>query len=96
MNYLKDYFKPNPLFFPLNLLGEVTKPLSLAFRLFGNLFAGVVITGLIYSMWPTGAKFVIPGFVHAYFDFFVGALQAYVFTVLSMAFIQQKAVFDEE
>jgi F-type H+-transporting ATPase subunit a len=93
--YFREYLQPMPLFLPLNILGEITKPISLSFRLFGNIFAGVIIFGLVYEMFPLAMKFVIPGFLHAFFDFFVGALQAYVFTILSMAFIQQMAVFEE-
>lgn len=88
--YFKDYFSPNPIFFPINLVGELSKPISLAFRLFGNLLGGVIIMGLVYQMLPFVLRFVLPGVLHAYFDVFVGALQAFIFTVLSMTFISQK------
>lgn len=90
--YFKEYFEPNPIFFPINLVGELSKPISLAFRLFGNLLGGVIIMGLVYQMLPLVLRFVLPDILHAYFDVFVGALQAYIFTILSMTFISQKAL----
>lgn len=90
--YFKEYFSPNPILFPINLVGELSKPISLAFRLFGNLLGGVIIMGLVYEMLPLALRFVLPSVLHAYFDVFVGAMQAFVFTILSMTFISQKAV----
>ena len=58
----------------------------------GNMLGGVVIVNLVYSMLPVLLRFVFPDILHAYFDIFAGALQAFIFTVLSMTFIQQKAV----
>jgi len=93
--YFKSFFEPNPIFFPINLVGELSKPISLGFRLFGNVLGGLIIMGMIYSMLPTVLSFVLPSVLHVYFDVLVGALQAYIFTVLSMTFIKQKAVADE-
>ena len=90
--YFKEYFSPNFIFFPINLVGEIAKPISLSFRLFGNMLGGVIIIGLVYNMLPVALRFVLPDVLHAYFDVFVGALQAFIFTVLSMTFISQKAV----
>jgi len=47
--YLKSFGQPIPLMLPLNLLSEVATPLSMAFRMFGNVAGGAVITGLIYG-----------------------------------------------
>lgn len=90
--YFKDYFSPHPIFFPINLVGELAKPVSLGFRLFGNMLGGVIIIGLVYSLLPIALRFILPDVLHAYFDIFAGALQAFIFTILSMTFIQQKAV----
>lgn len=90
--YFKEYFSPNPILFPINLMGELSKPISLAFRLFGNLLGGVIIMGLVYEMLPFALRFVFPSVLHLYFDVFVGALQAFIFTVLSMTFISQKSI----
>lgn len=90
LGYLKSFIEPNPIFLPINLIGEVSNVLSLCFRLFGNMLGGVIILGLAYQMFPTLLKFVVPSALHAYFDLFAGALQAFIFTVLSMTFIMQK------
>ena len=92
--YLKSYIEPNPVFLPINLIGTVAEPLSLGFRLFGNMLGSVVIINLVYYMLPWFLSFVLPDILHAYFDIFAGALQAFIFTVLSMTFIKQKAVSD--
>ena len=90
--YFKEYFAPNPVFFVLNVVGELSKPISLAFRLFGNMLGGTIIIGLVYAMLPVALRIALPGVLHIYFDIFAGALQAFIFTVLSMTFITQKAV----
>ena len=76
-------------------MGELSKPVSLGFRLFGNMLGGLIIMGLVYEMLPFALRFVLPNILHAYFDIFAGALQAFIFTVLSMTFISQK-VGDED
>lgn len=87
--YFKSYIEPVAIFLPINLIGELAKPLSLAFRLFGNILSGVIIAGLLYNMLPLFLRFLLPDIAHAYFDVVVGAIQAYVFTTLSMTFIKQ-------
>ena len=84
--YLKSFFKPVFIFFPLNLIGELARPISLSFRLFGNVLAGMILTSLVYSL-PIYLRFVIPAALNVYFDLFTGALQAYIFCVLSLTFI---------
>jgi F-type H+-transporting ATPase subunit a len=92
--YFKGYLHPNPIFLPINLIGEFAKPLSLSFRLFGNILGGLIILQLMYSMLPLAFRFVLPNIGHIYFDLFAGALQAFVFTMLSLTFIYQKAGSD--
>jgi len=87
-NYFKQYISPNPIFLPINLIGEISKPVSLAFRLFGNILGGVIIIEFVYTLLPVFLRFIIPDILHAYFDLFAGTLQAFVFTVLSLTFIQ--------
>lgn len=84
-----DLFKPLPFLFPINLIGEIATPFSLSLRLFGNVLAGTVIMSLIYSLLSKVAL-VWPGALHAYFDVFSGAIQAYVFCMLTMVFIGNK------
>ena len=48
-NYVKGYFEPIPFFAPLNVLGEVSKPISMSFRHYGNILSGSVISALVAS-----------------------------------------------
>lgn len=89
--YIKSFFKPHPVFFPLNLIGELAKPISLSFRLYGNVLSGVILMTLIYSMAPIYVRVGLPVVLHAYFDFITGALQAYIFCILSLVFIRGAA-----
>lgn len=72
---------------PMNIIGELARPVSLSFRLFGNVLSGVILMGLFYALTPIFVQFVIPSALHAFFDVFVGAIQTYIFTVLSLTFI---------
>ncbi len=88
--YFKGYIYPNPAFLPINLIGEVATPISLSFRLFGNILGGLIIMGMMYEALPFILRFVVPIPFHAYFDLFAGSLQAFIFVILSMTFISQK------
>jgi len=96
--FAKSFFEPMAFLFPINLIGEIANPVSLAFRLFGNIIAGVIIMNLVYSglgslttsllgisapLFSAG----IPAFMHMYFDLFSGLLQSFIFTMLTMVFI---------
>jgi F-type H+-transporting ATPase subunit a len=72
---------------PLNIIGELARPISLSFRLFGNIVAGMIIMSLIYGLTPVFIKFIVPSVLHFYFDLFAGVLQAYIFSILSLSFI---------
>ena len=85
-----NLFKPLPFLFPINLIGEVAVPVSLSLRLFGNVMAGTVLLALFYGLLPLFVKLGVPSFFHAYFDLFSGAIQAYVFSMLTMVFVTDK------
>jgi len=85
--YLKSFFEPSFVLFPLNVIGELAKPISLSFRLFGNALASTIFMTLIYSLLPMVLRFAVPAALHAYFDLFSGVLQTYIFCVLSLTFI---------
>ncbi|MCL2202132.1 MAG: F0F1 ATP synthase subunit A [Oscillospiraceae bacterium] len=95
MQYIRGLFRPMFLFFPINLIGELARPVSISFRLFGNMLAGLIIMSLIYSVAPIFARFVIPAALHAYFDIFSGVLQAYIFVTLSMSFVADAAKLED-
>lgn len=95
IGYWKFLIKPNPIFLPLNIIGEIARPISLSFRLFGNVLGGLILLGLIYGIAPVFARFVLPAVLHGFFDIFVGAIQTYVFCILSLSFISAAAAPDE-
>ena len=66
LGYIKGYFEPIPILFPFNVISEVATPLSMAFRHFGNIASGSVITGLIYAALAAAS--------HALFSLLPGAV----------------------
>lgn len=90
-DYLKTFFEPHFIFFPLNLLGELSKPVSLSFRLFGNVLSGTIILTLYYSLTPWLVQIGIPAALHAFFDVVFGLLQTYIFVILSLMYIKGAA-----
>lgn len=82
-------FKPVPILFPINLIGEIAVPFSLSLRLFGNVLSGTVMMSLIYSLLSRVA-IGWPGILHIYFDVFSGAIQTYVFCMLTMVYVSDK------
>lgn len=89
--YLKSLFEPVFLFFPINLIGELAKPVSLSFRLFGNMLSGTIILTLWYALTPTLLQIGIPAALHAFFDVIIGALQTYIFVIMSLMYIRGAA-----
>lgn len=88
VGYFKGFLEPIPLLLPINIIGELATPVSLSFRLFGNILGGSIIMGLVYAMFPKIVIFLgIPAVLHCYFDVFAGALQAFIFVMLSMTFV---------
>lgn len=84
--YTKGFFEPLPFLFPLNVIGELANPVSLSFRLFGNILSGVIIMGLLYGALGWVAPVVTPA-LHAYFDIFAGLIQTFIFIMLTMVFV---------
>ncbi|MCI8454572.1 MAG: F0F1 ATP synthase subunit A [Lachnospiraceae bacterium] len=83
-------FKPIPVLFPINLIGEFANPISISLRLFANMLSGVIIMGLWYGMMPILVKIGIPSVLHAYCDVFSGCIQTYVFCMLTMVYVNDK------
>lgn len=82
--YVGGLCDPTPVMLPMNIIGELAKPTNISMRLFGNAFAGMVIMGLLYMAAPA----VLPAPLHLYFDLFQGLVQSFVFTMLTMVYIQ--------
>lgn len=99
--YIKStYFSPLPFLLPLNIIGEITFPLSLSLRLFGNVMSGAVISMMIYTLISNdllklgGLVLIMPVF-HMIFDIMFGMIQVVVFVLLSTIFISQKLSEDD-
>lgn len=85
--YFKGFFEPVWFLFPINIIGELANPVSLSFRLFGNILSGVIIMGLLYgALSPIIAPFVTFA-LHGYFDVFAGLIQTFIFIMLTMVFV---------
>ncbi len=82
--YVKEYFEPIFFMAPLNVIGEVAKVVSISFRLFGNIMGGaiiiLVVSHLIYSVG-------LPPVLICFFSLFIGTIQAFVFTMLTLVYI---------
>ena len=76
------------LLFPINLIGEIAKPISLSFRLFGNMLSGTILLTLYYSLTPWFVQIGIPAVLHAIFDVAFGALQTYIFVIISFMYVR--------
>ena len=84
LGYFKRYIQPIPLLLPINILEDFTKPLSLSFRLFGNVLADeltiTVLTGLVPLVIPLPIMFL---------GIFAGSVQALIFSTLAAAYIAE-------
>lgn len=84
---IKGLCDPWPIWAPINIIGDVAVPISLSLRLFANILSGTVMMTLIYTLLPVFVKIGIPSVLHIYFDLFSGAIQTYVFCMLTMTYV---------
>ena len=99
LGYLKGLTQPIFVMLPLNILGEVATPVSMSFRHFGNIAGGLVISTLMMAALEALSNAVlgflpvpllqigIPGVLSLYFDLFTSAMQAFIFSMLTMAYV---------
>ena len=80
--YLKSYIEPTPLMLPFNLIGEASRTLALAVRLFGNMMSGAMILAILLTITP----FFFP-IVMTALGLLTGMVQAYIFTVLAAVYL---------
>ncbi|MBQ9449029.1 MAG: F0F1 ATP synthase subunit A [Acholeplasmatales bacterium] len=92
--YLKGFLDPIPLMMPMNLVSEVSLPISLALRLYGNVTSGACISILIKGALGWFAVPVMP-FINLLFDIAFSIIQVAVFVILSIIFTSMK-IKDEE
>ena len=80
--YLRSYIQPSPLMAPFNVMGELTRTLALAIRLYCNVMSGTVIAGILISIAP----FFFPVLMQL-LGLLTGVIQAYIFAILAMVYI---------
>ena len=83
--YFKHFVQPYPILLPLNLLEELVKPITLALRLFGNIFAGGIMLALIAAI-PWWAGMPLANIAWKMFDMVIGGLQAFIFALLTVLY----------
>ncbi|AMX85071.1 F0F1 ATP synthase subunit A [Geobacillus subterraneus] len=96
--YLKGFASPMWFMFPLKIIEEFANTLTLGLRLYGNIFAGEILLALLVGGLATGVggtiAAIIPTMVWQAFSIFVGAIQAFIFTMLTMVYMAHKVSHD--
>lgn len=92
--YVKHYFQPYPALFLINVIEEITKPITLTFRLFGNLFASVLMVTVITALIPIYA-FGPFELVWKAFAMLIGAIQAFIFALLTIIYLSIATTVEE-
>jgi F-type H+-transporting ATPase subunit a len=101
--YLKRFTHPGgvlgAIMSPITLIEELAKPITLSMRLFGNIFAGELIIATLLQLLPLRWYYpfaLIPHVGWLMFSIFVGCIQAFIFMVLSRAYVGQAMAAEEE
>lgn len=81
-DYLHHYIEPTPVMLPFNIIGDLSRTLALAVRLFGNIMSGTKIVAVLVAIIP----FIFP-IVFQTLGLLTGLIQAYIFAVLAMVYI---------
>ena len=84
LGYFKRYIQPTPILLPINILEDFTKPLSLSFRLFGNVLADELTVTVLTILVPLIVPLPIMGL-----GIFAGSVQALIFSTLAAAYIAE-------
>jgi F-type H+-transporting ATPase subunit a len=104
--YGREFFKPMAFLFPLKIIEEFANTLTLGLRLYGNIFAGEILLGLLAGLATTGylesfgsgivgsLVAAIPMLVWQGFSIFVGGIQAFIFVMLTMVYMAHKVSHD--
>lgn len=81
-NYLQHYIRPTPLMLPFNVIGELSRTLALAVRLYGHMMSGTVVAAILIGFVPL----FVPVLMQV-LGLLTGLIQAYIFAVLAMVYI---------
>jgi F-type H+-transporting ATPase subunit a len=92
--YIKEYFDPIFIMLPLNIVGKFASIISMAFRLYGNIFGGSTIATIYFSILHGSTLFQTIGLLSGinlivllFFGLFEGAIQAFVFAMLTITYL---------
>jgi F-type H+-transporting ATPase subunit a len=91
IEYLKEYFRPTFIFFPFHVMGELSRTLALAVRLFGNLMSHEKVIAILLTVTPLFFPVVMQAL-----GLLIGVIQAYIFAVLTMVYIASATQMHEE
>ena len=98
--YTKTFFQPMSFMFPLKIVEEFANTLTLGLRLYGNIYAGEILLTLISkivfssAIISFGLVAIIPGIAWVGFSIFIGFIQAFIFTMLTMVYMSHKVSED--
>ena len=91
LEYLKEYFRPTFIFFPFHVMGEFSRTLALAVRLFGNLMSHEKVIAILLAVTPLFFPVVMQAL-----GLLIGIIQAYIFAILAMVYIASATQGHEE
>jgi F-type H+-transporting ATPase subunit a len=80
--YFKQYIQPTPIMLPFNIIGELSRTLALAVRLFGNVMSGALIAAILLAIAPLFFPILLQAL-----GLLTGVIQAYIFSILAMVYI---------
>lgn len=96
--YGSTFFSPMKFLFPLKIIEEFANTLTLGLRLYGNIYAGEILLGLLAGLGTSGIGggigAVLPMLAWQGFSIFVGTIQAFIFTMLTMVYMSHKVSHD--
>ena len=85
--YFKHYAQPYAALTPINIIEEITKPITLTFRLFGNIFSGVLMVAVIVALIPPYLSWIGLLVWKPFDELFIGAIQAFIFALLTIMYL---------
>lgn len=96
--YSAGYIKPMPFLFPLKVIEEFANTLTLGLRLYGNIYAGEILLTLLAGLASASifgfAAGILPMMLWQGFSIFIGAIQAFIFVMLTMVYLSHKVADD--
>ena len=93
--YFGHYVQPYKGLVVINVIEEITKPITLTFRLFGNIFSGVLMISVIVTLLPVYVSWIGLAVWKPFDELFIGAIQAYIFGLLTIIYLGMGMSTDE-